>query len=232
MAKRHKPKMRGIDFDVTGVTINQLIKMDFKELQKYNEASVKKITSRLVSAMNKRYRRLEASEQGRLSPTYQWFEKRQKKTGKGFYSVEGKTKATTISLFKQLQEKLQAETSTIRGFKAYEKQLYNKLGISFKDNQIEAKKKFWKLVHEFDEQSSKDNSNWMSGGGSPVVFNYIANNLGDWDNMTIQQRNDKIDELYEQVTGKKHQKQKQDSKYQTESDLMGEDDAYEDEGEF
>lgn len=224
MAKRRKPKTRGLDFDVTGVTINQLIAMDFKELQKYNEASVKKITSRLVSAMNKRYRRLEASEQGRLSPTYQWFEKRKAK-GNAFYSVKGKTKSTTISLFKQLQEKMQQETSTIKGFKEYEKRLYDKLNISFKTNEIDLKKKFWKLVHLYDEQATNENANWLSGGGSPVVFEYIANNLSDWEQMTIEQKNERITKLYEETTGKQQTK-----KPKTESDLF--EDVYEDEDEF
>lgn len=226
MAKRKSTKKRGLDFDVTGVTINQLIQMDFKELQKYNEASVKKITSRLVSAMNKRYRRLEASEQGRLSPTYQWFEKRKAK-GSGFYSVKGKSKSTTISLFKTLQEKMQQETSTIKGFKEYEKRLYDKLNISFKKNETELKKKFWKLVHLYDEQATNDNSNWLSGGGSPIVFEYIANNLSDWEQMTIEQKNAKITQLYEETTGKK-----QTQKPKTESDLFNDVDAYEDEGDF
>lgn len=226
MAKRKSTKKRGLDFDVTGVTIDQLIQMDFKELQKYNEASVKKITSRLVSAMNKRYRRLEASEQGRLSPTYQWFEKRKAK-GNGFYSVKGKSKSTTISLFKTLQEKMQQETSTIKGFKEYEKRLYNKLNISFKTNETELKKRFWKLVHLYDEQATNDNSNWLSGGGSPIVFEYIANNLSDWEKMTIEQKNAKITQLYEETTGKQ-----QTQKPKTESDLFNDVDAYEDEDDF
>ena len=227
MARRKSTKTRGLDFDVTGVTIDDLIKMDFKELQKYNEASVKKITSRLVSAMNKRYRRLEASEQGQLSPTYQWFAQRKAK-GKGFYSVKGKSKSTTISLFKQLQEKLQQQTSTIKGFKEYEKELYSRLGIKFKSNETDLKKKFWKLVHRYEEQATDENSNWLSGGGSPIVFEYIANNLSDWENMTIEQKNAKITQLYEEATGKKQQKKR--SEIKTESDLF--EDAYEDEGEF
>lgn len=224
MAKRKNVKQRGLEFDVSGVTIDDLIKMDFKELSKYNERSVKKITSRLVSAMNKRYRRLESSEQGRLSPTYQWFEKRKSK-GKGFYSVKGKSKTTTISLFKQLQEKMKQETSTIKGFKEYEKRLYSKLNINFKSNETALKQKFWNLVHRFEEQASKQNSNWLGGGGSPIVFEYIANNLSDWENMTIEQKNERISELYEEMTG-----QKQETNTMTESDLF--EDAYEDEDEF
>ena len=126
------------------------------------------------------------------------------------------------------KEKLQLQTSTIKGFKEYEKELYSRLGINFKSNETDLKKKFWNLVHRYEEQATDENSNWLSGGGSPVVFEYIANNLSDWEKMTIEQKNAKITQLYEEITGKKQQKKKGEIK--TESDLF--EDAYEDEGEF
>ena len=232
MAKRRNVKQRGIDFDVTGVTIDDLIKMDFKELAKYNERSVKKITSRLVSAMNKRYRTLERSKIGQLSPTFQWFEYRRNKGKQTFYSVKGKSKTTTISLFKTLQEKLQQETSTVKGFQEYEKKLYEDLGINFKKNDYELKKKFWRLVNQFNiDEISDENANWSTGGGSPIIFNYIANNLGNWETMTDVQKNARIDELYEQVTGQKRQQAEKEQKSES-SFFEGQDDGYEDEDEF
>lgn len=225
MAKRRKPKQRGIDFDVTGVTINQLIKMDFRELQKYNEASVKKITSRLVSAMNKRYRRLGASEQGQMSPTYQWFEKREKK-GKGFYSVKGKTKSTTISLFKTLQEKLQQETSTISGYKKFKKKLYEDLELDFKGS-INQEKKFWEVYNKYSETEDKTTENWKTGGGSPQVMQYILNQMGDWENMNNDQKQEIINKLYEDL--KITESKERASTGMTESSLFGDtEDEYED----
>lgn len=228
MAKRRKPKQRGLEFDVTGVTINQLINMDFRELQKYNEASVKKITSRLVSAMNKRYRRLGASQEGQMSPTYQWFEKRERK-GKGFYSVKGKGKSTTISLFKTLQEKLQQQTSTIKGYREFKRDLYKDLKLDFKNN-LDLEKKFWEVYNKYTETEDKTTENWKTGGGSPQVMQYILNQMGDWENMTSNQKQEVITKLYEDLKITEAKEKAQSG--QTESSFFQNGDEFEDEGEY
>lgn len=228
MGKKKSKKLKGLDYDVSGVSIEQLINMDFKELAKYNETSVKKITSRLVSAYNKRLRYLAKSERGRMSPTYQFFEKREaKQKGSGFFSVKGKSKSTSISLFQQLQEKLQQKTSTVKGFKEYQKELYKNLKLDFKKD-IEFEKKFWKIYNTYKETEDKTTENWKSGGGSPEVMQYILNKMGDWETMTDTQKQSVINQLYEEL--KITEQQEIDKSQMTESQLF--DRAEDDEDAF
>lgn len=230
MGKKKSKKLKGLNFNVTGVTVEQLINMDFKELAKYNEASVKKITSRLVSAYNKRLNYLKNSERGRMSPTYYFFEQREKKqAGSGYYSVKGKGKSTTISLFKTLQDKLKQETSTVKGFEKYQKGLYEDLGLNFKRMTKETlkelktkgeyktewekltpsqiiklesfnlEKKFWEIYNKYTETQDKTTENWKTGGGSPEIMQYILNRLGDWETMSDDEKQAVINKLYEEL---------------------------------
>ena len=66
-------------------------KISYSEWQKLPRSEQRRLTSTLVSAVNKRIRRLGESEIGRLSPTYQAFERR----GNQFYTGRGRKTLTT-----------------------------------------------------------------------------------------------------------------------------------------
>lgn len=228
MAKTKKLKNKQ-SFDVSGWSIEDIAKIDISDLALMSSSNIKKITSRLVSAYNKRLARLENSERGQLSPTYQKAQKHKiivdGKIKETFvrYSVKGIDAKSTINLFQTLTNKLNLETSTIKGFKSYQKRLYKKLGVKFKD--IDTERKFWGIFHEYDKHQSKQNENWKSGGGSPVIMQYIANQLGDFSSMTQEQQQSVITKLYEdlKLTEQKGRK--------TESSFMDDyDDGYEDDG--
>lgn len=211
MGKSKKPKIKAT-FDVTGYSISDLMKMDISEIAQLNKSNISRITSRLVSAMNKRLKRLEKSEIGQLSQTYYWY----KKKGSKGYSVKGLSKKSTISLFETLKERLSKEQSTISGFKKYREQMYEKLGIKSFGKDIQTERKFWELYNKYAEtQSTKEAENWKKGGGSPVIMQYIRNNLKDFESMTIEERKQKIDSLYEEM-----QLQEQSQMGMSESDFF------------
>ena len=58
-------------FDVTGLTIKDIASLNKSTIDTLSKSDLSKVTSRLVSAMNKRIRYMGKSEIGRLSPTYQ-----------------------------------------------------------------------------------------------------------------------------------------------------------------
>ena len=233
MASTKKVKNKQ-SFDVSGWSIEDIAKIDISDLALMSTSNIKKITSRLVSAYNKRLARLERSELGRMSPTYQHAKKNKfvveqtaeyTRIGETFerYSVKGLDAKSVVNLFQTLTQKLNLETSTLKGFKAYRKRLYNKLGVKFND--INTERKFWDIYHRYDETKDATNENFKSGGGSPVIMQYIANQMGDFSSMSAKEQQQVINKIYEdlKITEQKGRK--------TESSFMDDyDDGYEDDG--
>lgn len=151
----------GLKIDVTGLSVTDLINMPTSEFRGVSTANVKKVTSRLVSAMNKRIKRLGKSEIGQLSPTYQSYQKR------GKYSVKGLTRESTIQVFKRLQDSLKKSGTTLRGWKKQREKFFEdfkkpiseggKFGIDidFLKDSPETEKKFWELFHHFEDTDSR-----------------------------------------------------------------------------
>lgn len=209
MAKKDKLK---VDISVSGVSVEDLIKGKYN-FDNVSDKSVKQMTSRLVSAMNKRIARLGKSEIGKLSPTYKKFER------KGKYSVKSLSRSQTIGLFNELRESMSKKTS-LSAFKEYRSDLYNKLGIDFKGD-IETEKKFWEVYNKY-EEADKENQNWRNGGGSPEVISYMFNNM-NWEEATIEEKTTRINELYEQIERQEALKQEalESGYFEDEEDFYG-----------
>ena len=209
------------DISVTGITTEDLIKGKY-HFDNISDKSIKAMTSRLVSAMNKRIVRLGNDAVGKLSPTYQAFEERKKKgKGKqGYFSVKGLNRSQTIGLFNQLRTAMSKNTS-VSSFKQYRSDLYQRLNIEFENKTFEEayekdikegkytdaeleqlkkdyktdEQKFWKVYRDYVE-TDKANEGYRRGGGSPVIIEYFKNQM-DWENATMQERIDVVNQLYE-----------------------------------
>lgn len=134
--------------DVNGLSINDILQLNTSSFRGVSTANVKQVTSRLVSAMNKRIARMGKSEIGRMSPTYQAFERR------GKYSVKGLTRESTLQVFRNLQESFHKATS-LKEWKKERAEMLEKIDLSFLKDDIETERKFWKMYHEFESEDKR-----------------------------------------------------------------------------
>ena len=94
--------------DIKGLSIQDIIDMDWKDISRLNTQELKQLSMRLNSAANKRLRRLEQSGQSKWSPAYAHI----KKSG-GDFSVKGKdTKKELKAEIQRASDFIRAKTST------------------------------------------------------------------------------------------------------------------------
>ncbi len=201
-------------FDVTGLTIKDIASLNKSTIDTLSKSDLSKVTSRLVSAMNKRIRYMGKSEIGRLSPTYQAFERRKNKgLGRdGFYSVKNKDTQQLKDLYRQLSRSLtnkvtlesgeEVEVTTAKGWKKHRQDVLNQIGYNFK-NDSDRERKFWELYRKFQEQD-KSYKNYRREV-SDKVLTYIANEIGgDFTDSeeNIKKIQNRVDQLYEEWISK------------------------------
>lgn len=103
--------------DIKGLSIQDIIDMDWKDINKLSAQELKQLSMRLNSAANKRLRRLEQSGQSEWSPAYAHI----KKSG-GDFSVKGKeTKSEIKAELQRASDFIRAQTSTAAGTKQHKK---------------------------------------------------------------------------------------------------------------
>ena len=192
-----------VKFDVTGLSIKDIASLDKSTIDHLSRNDLSKVTSRLVSAMNKRIRYLGKNATGRLSPTYQAYERRKQKGlgHDGFYSVKGKDPQQLKDLYKQLSKSLNSDVTTVRGWKKHRQDVLDQIGYDFNNDQ-DREKKFWELYRKFQEQdpSYKQYRKEISD----KVLSYVANEIGsDYTDSeeNIKKIQDKVDQLYEEFMG-------------------------------
>ena len=101
--------------NVKGLSIQDIIDMDWRDINKLNERELRELSMRLNSAANKRLRRLEKSGMDEWSPAYSHI----KKSG-GDFSVKGKdTKVAIKNEIQRASDFLRSKTSTDKGTKEY-----------------------------------------------------------------------------------------------------------------
>lgn len=99
--------------DVKGLSIKDIMNMDWADVTKLTRKELATVTSRLVSASNKRLRRLEQSDFIGESPAYRSVKER---TGEVRFSVKGKKHGQIERTFKEAKHFLSLKTSTISGY--------------------------------------------------------------------------------------------------------------------
>ena len=151
--------------------LDALFKVTYKQFQALDDKEQKRVTSTLVSAMNKRIKRLGKTEIGRLSPTYQAYEKRVEKGG-GYYSVKGLTGDPLYNRFEALQQSLQKATS-IREWKKQRKETLEELNLE--NITPDEEKAFWNLYRKFQEDKTKYSKHKKDI--SDKIVKYVASHL-------------------------------------------------------
>lgn len=136
--------------NVNGLSINDIMGMSWDDLNKLDVRDLKQVTSRLVSAANKRVRRLSKTERGTSSFAYQTVENR----GRNF-SVRGKDTNAVRQEFSLAKNFLRMKTSTVKGWKEYRESVESRTGYATSGESLNWSertwKKYWKVYRRFTE---------------------------------------------------------------------------------
>lgn len=170
--------------DVSGMSISDIMNIDINTFNKLGESDLRRITSRLVSAGNKRIRRLESA--GITSPAYSSLgtsgNKFSTKLPKGISATQ-RVNALRQE-FSRTRGFLSMKTSTIGGYNEYIKEMKEEIsestGLSKKDLKGVDLGKAFATLHKL-QQSGKIpvNNTGTKGGskGSIHARNYIISQM-------------------------------------------------------
>lgn len=140
--------MAKINFDVAGKSIKDLITMDWEDVEKLSRRELAQVTSRLVSASNKRIRRLEKQDLG-SAPALKSLRKDVHTTDKGYLTVKGKKHGEIEHIYSKAREFLNRKTSTVKGYKSViksaRKQVEDATGRTFTDVDMN---KLFEVLHK------------------------------------------------------------------------------------
>lgn len=110
---------------VSGMTIQDVMNMDANTLNRLNEKELRQVVSRLVSASNKRLRRLEKTG-NTSSPSYV-----NVKRTDGDFSTRGKNINQLRAEYVRARNFLNSKTSTVTGYKKFNKEFKKKTGVEY-----------------------------------------------------------------------------------------------------
>ena len=136
--------------NVKGLKISDILNMSWDDLNSLSGKDLKAVTSRLVSASNKRIKRLQNSPRGTSSFAYQTVEERGRK-----FSVRGLTTNEVRQEFSNARRFLNMQTSTVKGWKEYRENMNQRLTETLDVEELEwsesTESKFWKVYRRFEE---------------------------------------------------------------------------------
>lgn len=137
--------------NVKGLKISDILNMDWDRLNRLSESELKQITLRLVSASNKRIKRLESAKLGKSSFAYQTVEERGRK-----FSVRGKNVNQLKQEFKLSSNFLRMKTSTVKGWTKYRKSVEERTASATDGESVDWSNrtwsKYWKVYRKFEEE--------------------------------------------------------------------------------
>lgn len=135
---------------IKGLKISDIMDISWERLNNLTLKEMRQLTGRLVSASNKRIRRLSKTARGSSSFAYQYVEER----GKNF-STRGKDINQLRTEFKTAKQFLSMKTSTIKGWNKYRKEMEERTGYATSGESVEWSestwKKYWKVYRRFSE---------------------------------------------------------------------------------
>ena len=142
-----RKRNEGLSIDPTNLSIQDIIEMDIGHMKGLSVSSLARLTSRLVSAYNKRAKRLEQSGVSEYSPAYQGIAK----AGKTRLSVKGKRWNELISTLADAKRFLsERKTSTVRGAKQVKRELEQRLGHPITSK--EQAQAYWEAIDKLKEK--------------------------------------------------------------------------------
>ena len=189
---------------VKGLSIQQIMNIDLNTFNSLKESDLRHITSRLVSAGNKRIRRLEKLDIN--SPAYQSLGDNKRFSTKLDTNVSSQQRVNRLRQeFSRIRSFLTAKTSTARGYQSFKKETFKRLSRELNMSEKTLKKnldidRLFKLHHEM--QKNGIIPSYRGSQGSLQARNMIADILVRNPNMTNDELKDyfenAFDEWYEQ----------------------------------
>lgn len=189
--------------NVKGLKITDIMNIDLDSFNRLNESELRAVTSRLVSAGNKRIRRLQSKNIN--APALQGLGKEKTFSTKLSSEVSKQQRINKLrSEFARARTFLSSETSTIGGYKKFvrktKQRIANELNMSVKD--VDKKLnvgKMFDLLHKAQERGIV--SSYRGSKGSEQARNIIAEILIDKPDASEEDIMDWLqeqsDELYE-----------------------------------
>lgn len=148
MSKRKK-----FDFDPSGMSWQEVVEADPTHMKGISLKSLAKATSRLVSAYNKRAKRLEQSGLAIHSPAYRGIQQ----AGKTRLSVKGKSYQELMSTYADAKRFLtERTTSSVAGTRALKKKVSERIGHDFASEG--ESKRFWEAIDKLKEKDIGNDS--------------------------------------------------------------------------
>ena len=180
--------------NVKGMSIHDIMNIDLDTFNKMSEKELKSVTSRLVSAGNKRIRRLKAKDIN--SPALRSLGEQDAFSVKLKKDMNKKQRVNAIRQeFAKIRNFLSAKTSTIKGYKAYSKKMRKEIseatGIPEKD--IDANRLF-DTLHKMQEMGMVSAERGTKG--SIQARNIIAEKLVENPELSLENLIDDVDEAY------------------------------------
>lgn len=167
--------------NVKGLKISDILNIDLDTFNNMSESDLRKITSRLVSASNKRIRRLK--EHNINSPALRGMGEKEKFSTKLDNSVPKQQRVNQLrSTFAKMRGFLTSETSTIGGYKKLVKKTKQRIAkeLNIPEKTLESKLnvgKLFDLLHKAQERGIV--SSYRGSKGSEQARNIIAEILID-----------------------------------------------------
>lgn len=176
MAKKNK------SYNVSGMSINQIMDIDIDTFNRMGERELRNITSRLVSASNKRIRRLEKNQI--VSPAYRSLGTNTRFSTKLPKNIDKRQRVNALRQeFARARSFLSMKTSTIKGYNTLQKEIVSEIeqqtGLKLKKGQVT---KIYDVLHKAQERGDVPiNFDGKKGGsvGSLQAREIIVNILND-----------------------------------------------------
>lgn len=163
-------------YDVSGLSIEDIMEMDIDTFNSLNERQLRQVTSRLVSASNKRIRKLK--QKNINSPAVQSLGTRDSFSVKLPKDITSQQRVNALRQeYASARNFLTSKTSTIRGYNRYVKSIKSKLaddlGMSVSRlNKVNLSKAF-DILHKMQESGQLPSN----GKGSIHARDYIIQNM-------------------------------------------------------
>ena len=170
--------------NVKGLKISDIINIDLDTFNNLSESDLRKITSRLVSASNKRIRRLK--EHDINSPALRGMGDMESFSTKLDETISPQQRVNQLRhMFSQMRSFLTSETSTIKGFKKYSDRIMDAIANSMKVEKKTLEEKLGKdginklfKIHHWAQEHGYISS-YRGSQGSKQSRNVIADILID-----------------------------------------------------
>lgn len=143
------------------MTTEEIINLDIEDIQKLNTKQLQRLTTQIVSTANKRVKALQSAglEDSLILTQMKDF------SGRFSSKIEGKNKLNRLrNTFSNVRNFLLAETSTVRGYKKYNRETAERIAgnknmrdpeardfVKRYENDIELRRDFWRIYNRLKE---------------------------------------------------------------------------------